>query len=116
MKKIISIILILLSFSTYSYSQCEEIIFTPNAFTPNSDKLNDIWYPEVKLDSNGLHQDFQYKLTIYDRNYQEKLFESDDPKRGWDGIDKSNGVYIYHIIVKYQSYTCEKIGTVTLIK
>lgn len=105
-----------MSFSFSSYSQCDEMIIVPNAFTPNNDGVNDIWYPVVNL-----RQNFLYDLTIYNRN-GEKIFKSTDIKRGWVGENLTNNVFTYHIIIKYrwipigEYYTCEKIGTITLIK
>ena len=72
----------------------------PNAFTPNSDGLNDVF----KAVSICPVKDF--RMLIYNR-WGEKLFESNDISYGWDG--RKNGVechsdtYVYVI-----SYIVEK--------
>ena len=50
----------------------------PNAFTPNGDKLNDIFRV------NGLYKNINFKMIIYDK-WGRLVFESDDIDKGWDG-------------------------------
>jgi gliding motility-associated-like protein len=68
-------------------------IFVPNAFTPNQDNENEIFQPK----GTGI---VKYTLSIYNR-WGEKLFETVDFTRGWDGTYKSqsckSGVYIWKI-------------------
>ena len=55
-------------------------IHIPNAFTPDNDKINDVFNPVgYGILNRG------YSLRIYDR-WGELLFESNDPETGWDGM------------------------------
>lgn len=91
----------------------EGVVYLPTGFTPNSDGANDILY----IRSNFITDVY---LTIYDR-WGEKLFETNDVKKGWDGTYKGKqldqGVYGY-----YMTFTCNngeqsfKKGNITLMK
>lgn len=58
--------------------QCPIYFHMPNAFTPNSDGLNDLFRPSVKGPL------LSYKLQVFNR-YGEIVFESSSPGIGWDG-------------------------------
>ena len=59
--------------------------FLPNAFSPNSDGKND----EYK--AAGFFEGISnYRLTIWSR-WGEKLFETNDPKEGWNGQKFNSG-------------------------
>jgi gliding motility-associated-like protein len=94
-------------------------IYVPNAFTPNGDGLNDTFQPK----GFGI---VKYEMQIFDR-WGEKIFETNDFEKGWDGIrQKKNDVnytvskedvYTWRIKVtsvfgKAHEYT----GHVTIIK
>jgi gliding motility-associated-like protein len=91
----------------------EGVVYLPTGFTPNNDGVNDVLY----IRSNFITDVY---LTIYDR-WGEKLFETNDVKRGWDGTFKGKqldqGVYGY-----YMTFTCNngeqsfKKGNITLTK
>lgn len=74
----------------------ESILYIPNAFTPNNDKLND----EFKPVGFGITE---YQMLIFDR-WGMKIFETAEFDKGWDG--KLNGkncqqdVYVYKIKFK----------------
>lgn len=53
-------------------------MYAPNAFSPNKDGLND----SFKVESDCDYQSFQ--LSIYNR-WGERVFQSNDIHRGWDG-------------------------------
>ncbi len=83
-------------------SRCVEVVpgysfYIPNSFSPDEDKLNDVFIPK----GNGI---IDFKMEIFTR-WGEKLFESIDFLVGWNGIDAySNkplpqGVYVYKIYV-----------------
>lgn len=57
-----------------------ENVFIPNSFTPNGDGNNDVF----RVRSNTLQSG---KLVVYNR-WGNKVFESDDLTKGWDGIYK----------------------------
>ena len=68
--------------------------FLPNAFTPNGDGKNDLYY------GNGVMEGATaFNFTIWNR-YGEKIFETGDPFEGWNGRKNNtgkmspNGVYI----------------------
>ena len=69
------------------------ILFVPNAFTPNSDNLNEQFKPVVR----GVKE---YHLSIFNR-WGALLFESNLPENGWDGTFKGepckNDVYVWKI-------------------
>ncbi len=64
-------------------------LYVPNAYTPNSDALNDGFRP-VAL---GLKS---YELEIYNR-WGEKIFVSSDAEPAWLGSDAETGYYLYQI-------------------
>lgn len=79
---------------TYAY-------YIPNAFTPNGDGINDLWYPlgnAIDLEA--------YDLKVFNR-WGEIVFETSNPFTPWNGSNRNNGgrvmpngVYTYRIIVK----------------
>ena len=91
----------------------EDVVYLPTGFTPNGDGANDVLF----IRSNFVTEVY---LTIYDR-WGEKLFETNDIKKGWDGLYKGKaldqGVYGY-----YMTFTCNngeqsfKKGNITLMK
>ncbi|MBT6834532.1 MAG: T9SS type B sorting domain-containing protein [Bacteroidetes bacterium] len=88
-------------------------IYTPNSFTPNNDGINDIFLPKGLFVS-------EYKLTIYNR-WGEKLFESSDIKKGWDGSFKGKtcplGTYYYSIkAIGVNGEGKELNGSLTLLR
>jgi gliding motility-associated-like protein len=96
-----------------------EIVFFPNAFSPNGDMLNDEFGP-------SLHNiDFQkvknFSFVIYNR-WGELIFESDNPAQRWNGNNKNNGkmemdVYFYHCkFVTPYGEVYDKQGDVTLVR
>ena len=58
--------------------ECLKGVFFPNAFTPNSDRTNNIFKPVVHGNLVSFY------LVIYNR-WGQKVFETRDAKRGWDG-------------------------------
>ncbi|MCS3800469.1 gliding motility-associated C-terminal domain-containing protein [Niastella sp. OAS944] len=70
------------------------LLIMPNAFSPNNDGLNDIF--RIK------HPWFikEFHMAIFNR-WGQKVFESHDPYKGWDGkwkgIDQPNGGYAWII-------------------
>jgi gliding motility-associated-like protein len=91
----------------------EPPVYVPNAFTPNGDGVNDVWY----VYGTGIKD---MKAMIFDR-WGEKVFESDDQSIGWDGTFRgqmqSPDVYIYLVNIVYlDGTTTSKQGSVTLIR
>ncbi|MGZ4036469.1 MAG: PKD domain-containing protein, partial [Bacteroidia bacterium] len=91
-------------------------IWVPNAFTPNGDGLNDVFYAK----GYGVTK---FSLEIYDR-WGEKVFTSSDINSAWDGTYMSRGAGtiqegVYTWMVKVTSVAGkakELTGHVTLIK
>ena len=86
----------------------------PNAFSPNNDGLNDLFKP-------GFYQTVvQYSCVIFNR-FGERIFETSDYTKGWDGIYKgkpqSAGTYAYRIVfTNIFGYISENNGTVILVR
>ncbi|MBI1307648.1 MAG: T9SS type B sorting domain-containing protein [Bacteroidetes bacterium] len=69
----------------------DDVIWIPNCITPNADGNNDLFFP-VGLNIQS------YKLNIYNR-WGEKIFESGENQKAWDGSYQNNivpnGIYFY---------------------
>jgi gliding motility-associated-like protein len=90
-------------------------VFIPNIFSPNGDGNNDVLYV---LGNNIAH----VNLVIYNR-WGERVFESTDIKKGWDGSymgknkESIAAVFIYYCKVIYADGTEEELkGNITLVK
>lgn len=88
-------------------------IYIPNIFTPNYDGLNDVFL----VYGTGITK---LEMNIFDR-WGEKLFTSNDQKKGWDGTSKGleckDDVYTY--LVNYTTMDGKKhtkTGHVTILK
>ena len=86
-------------------------IYIPSAFTPNGDGINDQF--GVKGEGiNGFH------LYVYDR-WGLVLFETTDPRHGWDGTYKGQPVqqdtYVYEVTNENDGRR-PRTGSVTLIR
>jgi gliding motility-associated-like protein len=85
----------------------------PNAFSPNGDGVNDIFYvrggPFLTME-----------LRIYN-GWGEMIFETTDPAFGWDGTydgkPEINGVYVYTVVAtSVDGLEHDRSGRVTLIR
>lgn len=91
-------------------------IYTPTAFSPNGDGVNDEFKPVIVGNENQ-----PYEMTIYDRNGL-VVFETNDINKGWDGkIGEGElapfGTYIWLVIVKDgEGREQKRLGQVTLLK
>ncbi len=89
-------------------------LMLPNAFTPNGDGLNDIFRVKYPFAIKA------FRLAVYNR-LGEKMFETTDMAKGWDGSCKGNsqpmGVYVWVVQITALNNN-EQIsrGTVTLLK
>ena len=92
----------------------ETLIFVPNAFTPDGDGKNEVFFATAV----GI-KDFQ--LKIFDR-WGAVMFETDDPSQGWDGMhpngtDAVKGVYTWMVFAKGQNdKLIEKRGNLSLLR
>jgi len=90
-----------------------DVIYVPNAFTPNGDGKND----QVHVHGKTMQG---FKFYIYDQ-WGELLFTSSDVQNGWDGTYKGKkepaGVYIYYLQATLNDgRSINKKGTITLIR
>jgi len=91
---------------------CGEM-YVPNAFSPNGDGTNDILYVRgVCLES--------FNFMVFNR-WGEKVFETTDIKKGWDGTYKGDimntSVFVYRLEGKtYDGKGFSSKGNVTLIR
>ncbi len=87
----------------------ENSIYIPDAFSPNSDRIND--YFEVKGAFSSC------KMTIFSR-WGTAVFQTDDCRKGWDGKvingEAPIGSYVYKIEMTNDTFI--KRGTVLLIR
>lgn len=92
---------------------CSSNLYVPNAFTPDDDGLNDIFYAE----GFGI---LEFEMMIFNR-WGELIFKSNDLSYGWNGMyrgEKSQiGVYTYKIIITTHLEKKEQfIGHVSLLR
>jgi gliding motility-associated-like protein len=91
----------------------EPYIFVPTAFTPNGDGVNDVLY----VRGRGIDR---MTFIIYNR-WGQKMFETSDPKVGWDGTFRGKklpaDVYGFYLLANcIDGTTYRKQGNVTLIR
>ena len=78
----------------------DKLFFAPNAFSPNGDGINDIFYVFANTEYT------EFELNIFSRN-GDLVFQSRQIENGWDGHRKGTGellpqgVYVY--TVKYRT-------------
>jgi len=83
----------------------------PNAFTPNSDGLNDTFRPVTDYDRFS-----KFSMVIYN-SWGQKQFETTNPAEGWDGKDAAAGVYVW--VITYADYLGKVStlrGSVTVVR
>lgn len=75
-------------------------VFVPNAFSPNSDGINDVLRPMLPT----YVQIQSYRFKVYDR-WGTEVFTTTNMEEGWDGMLRSlplpMGVYIYFVEFEY---------------
>ncbi|MCX7745155.1 MAG: PKD domain-containing protein, partial [Flavobacteriales bacterium] len=92
----------------------EFFVYIPNSFTPNGDKLNEVF----NVEGVGIKT---IRMEIYNR-WGEMIYET-ETMNGWPGTirtttdEAEQGVYAYKIVVTdYQNKVYEHIGHVNLIR
>ena len=93
-------------------------VYVPNAYTPNTDGVNEVFKPIVR----GIQED-HYRLNIYDR-WGELIWFTTDPDEGWKGTMKNNpvdivktDVYVWQLTVRdFKGKQHDYIGHVSLLK
>ncbi len=81
-------------------------IYVPNAFSPNGDGFNDVFFPFFSgCDITN------YRFTVFSR-WGEKVFDSETPGEGWNGDFKGkimpSGVFVWQLT--YQLNTAEGLS------
>ncbi|HEY0977574.1 MAG TPA: PKD domain-containing protein [Flavobacteriales bacterium] len=96
----------------------------PNAFTPGNSGPTDGVYDPQSYDNDFFFPVYSgvesYKLQVFDR-WGELLFETTDPKRGWDGYYRGKpakqDVYVWKAYAKFTSGDEKRMsGDVTLLR
>ncbi|MFH1320539.1 MAG: gliding motility-associated C-terminal domain-containing protein [Bacteroidota bacterium] len=95
----------------------------PNAFTPNGDNINDV-FPIIRDNEEKFAKIFidvtDYLFIIYNR-WGQKIFETNNPDQGWDGLFNGfpiqNDAYVYYFKFSIKNgIPIEKTGTITLLR
>ncbi len=94
-------------------SAAGDLIYVPNAFTPNADGKNDIIY----VHSENIQS---LKFYVYDQ-WGELLYTSLSQQNGWNGTYRGKkepvGVYVYYLeAIMNDGQHLTKKGTITLIR
>jgi gliding motility-associated-like protein len=95
---------------------CECIIYYPDAFSPNSNQINEVFKPVTDCEASD------YDITIFNK-WGEIIYRSNDYLSGWNGKDSKNRDVMqdyYYYLVKYKSKLTGKIlykkGAVMLLR
>lgn len=89
-------------------------VFAPNAFSPDNDGVNDLFFVSVK----GVAK---YELKIFDR-WGNEIFYSTDPNEKWDGKYQGKeapiGGYVYQLACVGDNYSevYNTSGTIALVR
>lgn len=92
---------------------CNDLML-PNAFTPNGDRVNDIFSI-----SNSFLIDQLLSFEIFDK-WGGRMFYSNTVDSGWDGSFRSEpappAAYVFKVAYTCQNQTFQKTGTLSLIR
>lgn len=93
------------------------LVFTPNAFTPDGDGLNDFFF----VQGNDIDMKAGFDLRIFDR-WGKEIFATNDPTKPWDGrlggSVVKNGVYVWKLKARsaYTQNDHEMLGHVSVVR
>jgi len=95
-------------------------VYIPDAFTPNNDGLNDVFYVMAGPDVTAV-KDFSIFNRLGQKVFQVENVAPNNPAFGWNGKikgrDPSPETYVYYATVAYINGTQQVYkGTVILIK
>ncbi len=96
-------------------------IWIPNAFSPNGDQINDLFYPSIPDGSYTRIRNFLIYNRWGEEVYRKNDIQHNTMQSGWDGRfsgqQASPGVYVYLIEVEWNDGTTEKFsGDLNLIR
>jgi gliding motility-associated-like protein len=104
--------------TTVNLVECpRELIYIPNAFTPDGNEFNNVWMPVF---TSG-YDEYDYNLVIYNR-WGEVIFESNKANVGWDGTYNNSmcsvGIYAWRITYGNKKDDSKKVitGNINLIR
>ena len=84
-----------LSYSNVVLFRREAALFMPDAFSPNSDGINDTFKPSGVFFDN-------FQMIIYNR-WGQSIFQTADSATGWDGTLNGSpapqGQYVYKVVI-----------------
>ncbi len=98
----------------------ENLVFIPNAFSPNNDQINDFFSPFAAASVAEIEN-----FSVYDRwgnqLYEANNYTPNDPKIGWDGTFRgsnvSEDIYIYTAQIRLKNGKIKKFaGDVKLFR
>jgi gliding motility-associated-like protein len=89
-------------------------VYTPTAFSPNGDGVNDVFRVRVNDEVTG------FRLAVYGR-WGNLIFETNDPEIGWDGAQKGSflpaGSYVWALTyTDSKKQPVKQQGTLVLIR
>lgn len=94
------------------YKDCADMIFVPNAFTPNGDRLNDVLF------AKAFFRIETFNFKIFNR-WGQQIFFSNDLFHGWNGLMNNQkapaGQYTWMITYTRNGKQYKQKGTVLLI-
>lgn len=91
----------------------ESGVFIPNAFTPNNDGVNDVYYiPDANFT--------RFEFSVYDR-WGNRVFFSDSPSFRWNGDSAGkqlpSGVYVFVLEASTSKKAdIKRSGTITIVR
>ncbi len=92
---------------------CNNLLL-PNVFTPNDDKINDIF----EISNDFIISELDY-FDIYDR-WGAKVFTTQNKQEGWDGfwngVRQAPAMYVYKVEYTCQGDSYQKLGNFSLLK
>jgi large repetitive protein len=95
------------------YKDCGDIVFVPNAFTPNNDGLNDVLRARAYF---GIES---FELRVYNR-WGQPVFSSNSLANGWDGTLNNQpaaaGLYSWTISYRRNGVRSTQKGWVQLLR
>ncbi|MEM6697017.1 MAG: gliding motility-associated C-terminal domain-containing protein, partial [Bacteroidota bacterium] len=95
-------------------------VFRPNAFSPNGDNINDLFFLSAGNDVESIDD-----LKVFDRwgmlVFQQTEIVPNDPRFGWDGTFEGTplnpAVFVYRAVITYKDgRTAVLVGDVALVK
>jgi gliding motility-associated-like protein len=93
---------------------CLEGLFVPTGFTPNNDRVNDVFMPMIFGDVKS------FSFRVYNR-WGQVVFETSEPGKGWDGNNKGKpqdtNLFVWSCTYQLNGKeVVQKKGTVVVIK